>query len=130
MKQYNRLNPLHWLLALFSNSRKSTYLHEGTLHVVRSEYKATQRIMYWLRNPAHDFTHYIIGFQDDPAFGTWLAWRPQNDGRRGVSLALRHWHWLPLPYIYIGTRWVAAYAGWGGGGKLGFKLRRAPEHLR
>ena len=130
MKLYNRLNPAHWLLALFSNSRKNYYLQEGTLHVVDSEYKATQRILYWFRNPMHDFMHHIVGFQDDLDFKTVWESRPETSRMKGFQFALRRYKWLLLPWVYFGSAVVVLYAGWSSGGKLGFKLRRAPDYMR
>ena len=129
MKLYNRLNPAHWLLALFSNSRKSDYLKPGALHVVDSKYKATQRILYWFRNPAHDFTHYIAGFQEDPEFKTVWESSPLVTSMKGWKFALRGYKWLPLPWVYYGSAVIVFYAGWSDGGKLGFKLRRAPAYM-
>ena len=129
MRPYNRLNPLHWLVALFSNSRKSDYLKQGTLHVVESPYKATKRVRYWLRNPAHDFTHFVVGFQGEPDFSTVWERKPAR-APRGLGLALRRYRWLWLPWVYWGGRRVVFYAGWSDGGALGFKLRRAPDYMR
>lgn len=121
--KYNRLNPLHWLLALFSNSRKSDYLKEGTLHV-EDGYKATQRILYWLRNPAHDFMHYIIGFVDDPEYQT-IYGEPTEALKPGWIFAIRKWRWLFMPYVaYQGC--IQFYLGWRPYGGLGFKLRKTP----
>ena len=123
MTMYNRLNPLHWLLALFSNSRKNTYLHEGTLHVVPSKYKATQRIMYWFRNPAHDFTHYIVGFDGDQRWrlktGRRLA---QTTGLRWAVYTLGGKGWFPwIAYDGHGVRFEL---GWNDSGNFKIKLRR------
>lgn len=130
MRKYNRLNPAHWIVALFSNSRKSEYLKGGTLHVSDSEYKATQRILYWFRNFAHDFFHHIVGFQGEPEFHTVWESRPEETGLMGFQFALRRYKWLLLPWSYFGSSKVVFYLGWSSGGKLGLKLRRAPEYMR
>lgn len=122
---YNRLNPLHWIVALFSNSRKSDYLKEGTFHVDFTEVKATQRIKYWFRNPAHDFMHHIVGFQNEPEFRT-VYGDAENTLKPGLILALRRYKYLFLPYIaYQG--WFQFYLGWRPTGGFGIKLRPTPK---
>ena len=122
MNSYNRLNPLHWLLALFSNSRKNTYLHEGTLHVVKTKYKATQRILYWSRNPAHDFTHYIIGFDGDEDWTLYRGWNLANG--TGWRAALWQHKWMLFPWVAYDGHGVRFELGWNDSGNLKFKLRR------
>jgi len=120
---YNRLNPLHWLLALFSNSRKNTYLHEGTLHVVDSPYKATQRILYWVRNPAHDFTHYIVGFDGDPRWTLVSGYRvAQDTGFRWAVYSLGGR--MRFPWLAYDGHGVRIELGWNDSGNLKIKLRR------
>ena len=125
MQKYNRLNPFHWMVALFSNSRKTDYLREGTFHVAESEYKATQRIMYWFRNPAHDFAHYIIGFVDDPDYHT-VYGEAVEALKPGWIVAIRRWKWLFLPYIaYQGK--FQFYLGWRPYGAFGTKFNFARD---
>lgn len=122
MRPYNRLNPLHWLLALVSNSRKNTYLQEGALHVADSPYRATRRLLYWLRNPAHDFTHHIVGFDGEPGYQ--LVWGYNILGTRGLRAALSRYKWLPLPWVAYDSDRIRFELGWNDAGNLKFKLRR------
>lgn len=124
-KLYNRLNPLHWIVAFFSNSRKNQYLIPGTLHVDHTKTKATQRILYWFRNPAHDFMSYIIGFEQDPEFKT-VKGNDKDTLIDGWIFALRKWKFIYLPYIaYQGK--IQFYFGWRPNGNFGIKLRRTPK---
>jgi len=78
----------------------------------------------------HDFTHHIVGFQDDPEFKTVLENRIDVSTPSGIQLAVRMYKWLPLPWVYIWSPWVVFYIGWSSGGKFGLKLRRSPENMR
>lgn len=122
MKLYDRLNPFHWVLAFFSNSRKNTYLHEGTLHVVDSPYQATQRILYWFRNPMHDFTHYIIGFDGDPRWNLKWGYRVGQD--TGFRAAIYGLGKIPFPWIAYDGMGVRIELGWNDCGNLKMKIRR------
>lgn len=121
MNPYNRLNPLHWLMALCSNSRKIDYTPPDVAYRYSGKPPATQRLLYWLRNPAHDFTHYIIGFEGDPDFYT-ITGNAVDTLRPGWIFALRRRHWLILPYVAYQGR-VLFYAGWRPTGGVGVKLR-------
>jgi hypothetical protein len=127
-KHYNRWNPIHWFLAVFSNSRKSEYLKEGTAHVAESKYKATQRLLYWIRNPAHDFSNYIIGFYGDPLWRAVYEYRVQE--ALGLRAALYARSWARFPWASYSTRWVYMEAGWGREGAFELKLRRASKGVR
>ena len=122
--RYNRLNPLHWIVAFFSNSQKSDYLKPGTLHVDETQAKATQRILYWFRNPAADFGQYIIGFDGEPEFKTLFLYG-NDDIDHGFTMALRRYKLLILPFVAYGGAWLF-YFGWHKSGRFGIKLRRKP----
>lgn len=126
MKPYNRLNPAHWLIALFSNSRKNVYLKPGTAHLRDVKYKATQRVLYWLRNPAHDFMNHIIGFEIEAREGRWnkyRGWRlAQDTGWRAGIFGMGRW--LRLPWVAYDGLGIRFEFGWGDGGSLNIKLRR------
>ncbi len=79
--KYNRLNPIHWVLSFFSNSRKTDYLNQVPTYRV-DDYDATRRIFYWFRNPAHDFCSHIIGFRGDDRYG---RVRVELDNIRGAD---------------------------------------------
>lgn len=123
MKLYNRRNPLHWIIAFFSNSRKNIYLHEGTAHVVNSPYKATQRILYWFRNPMHDFMHYIVGFDQDPRWTLVTGYRLAQDiGFRWAFYSLGGV--MRFPWIAYDGLGLRIELGWNDSGNLKFKFRR------
>lgn len=120
--KYNRLNPIHWVLSFFSNSRKTTYL--GKVPDYRAaDYDATRRIFYFFRNPAHDFCSYIIGFREDDRYTT-VYGNALDTNMNGWIVAVRKWGWLRLPFIsYMGLG-IQTYAGWRPGGDFGLKLKR------
>lgn len=122
--RYNRLNPIHWLVALCSNSREASYITPKMVAKVGPrEYGATTRLLWWWRNPAADFGYYIIGFMDDPEFST--AWLQGDDtlATPGWTLALRKWHRLRLPFVSYVGEWNG-YFGWHANGRFGIRLRR------
>jgi len=134
MKKYQRWNPCHWVIAFFSNSRKVDYTPPFPNDIMAKcgdkNTAAGIRLCYWFRNPAHDLTHYILGFVDpedenktDPGFRT-VYGDPINTSTPGLIVALRMYKWLPLPYFaYWGHGWKT-YFGWRPDGGLGFKIRR------
>jgi len=123
-KPYCRLNPWHWLMAIFSNSRKADYTATAKKYYPTS-LPANQRIRYWIRNPAHDFTAYIIGFDGDPRYRT-VRGNPDTVLQEGGTWAVRRWRWLLLPFVSY-QHHFKCYLGWRPdgtfGGKFRFKLR-------
>ena len=132
MQRYNRLNPIHWIVSLFSNSRKVDYTPAGGDAQYRcpSETQASTRLCYWGRNPGHDFTHYIIGFVDplDPSspdkhFST-VKGNAIDTSAPGFIWAIRKYKRAYLPYIAYWGHGLKTYAGWRPDGGFGLKIRR------
>lgn len=85
------------------------------------------RTLYWyLRNPLHNFTRYVIGFCDRDHYVTgrvpaaMVLRRDWNE--RGWQYALVWAGWLPLPFASYSGKHVTWYAGWRPGGDFGLKL--------
>lgn len=85
-------------------------------------------LSWWIRNPFHNLTFYVIGFQDRNF--TVYGRDPMAQIAVRKDIGLHGWHWavlliggfFPFPWIsYTGDRFVL-YAGWQPGGKLGFKF--------
>ena len=112
-------------MAFFSNSRKVDYTPIGGDAVFRcpSNIVANTRICYWFRNIGHDFTHYIIGFVDDPMFRT-IAGNSVDTSAPGFIWAIRRWRFLFFPYVAYWGIGIKSYLGWRPDGGFGIKLRR------
>jgi len=82
--------------------------------------------MWYLRNPLHNFTFYVIGIADKQfeSYGK----RPDTVFVHGWDWAVRKYKWLRLPFIsYQGHGWQF-YIGWRDRGNFGVKLRRISPH--
>jgi hypothetical protein len=91
---------------------------------------ARRRWLWHLRNPLHNFTHYVIGVSDKPVTrtGRYPAHVFAPDG--GWNWAFTRYRWLPLPFISYEGKHSRFYLGWresgNFGGKLNFKQRSKP----
>lgn len=79
-------------------------------------------VRWWLRNPAHNLTHYVLGVVDRQRtvcspYGSAHA-RPGGGWLLGYTRVGR----LVLPYANFTSDRIKFYAGWRPGGALGFKL--------
>lgn len=88
-----------------------------------------RKILWWIRNPGHDLTFYVLGLADKPfervavypkgAPGN-LVFRPEG----GWYVAVIKYGWLRLPFVsYQGAGLIKKfYIGWRERGNLGAKL--------
>jgi hypothetical protein len=81
-----------------------------------------RRWLWRMRNPLHNFTHYVIGVADKDVTrtGKYPAAVFAPDGRWNWAVT-RH-RWLPLPFISFDGKYCRAYLGWRESGNLGGKL--------
>lgn len=84
-----------------------------------------RKILWWVRNPAHDFTFHIVGIagKDFTSYGAYPehVWNP-NDG---WNWAVREYGWLRLPFVSYRGEYIESYIGWRNVGNLGLSLRKA-----
>lgn len=85
-----------------------------------------RKLTFQMRNPGHNFTHYVIGVADRDFVRTGLAandvWH-EADGKLG--LAMTHAGILHLPFVSRRGKFIEAYAGWRQAGNFGLALRRS-----
>lgn len=86
----------------------------------------TRKRSWYLRNPMHNFTHYVIGVSDRQFHRTGIdaqgVWNP--DG--GLNVAVTHaGPLIHLPFISHKGRFLEGYMGWRNGGNFGMALRKA-----
>ena len=83
---------------------------------------ACRRWLWHLRNPLHNFTHYVIGVSDKPVTRTGrfpgAVFAP--DG--GWNWAVTRYRWRLLPFISYEGRFARFYLGWRESGNFGGKL--------
>ena len=93
-----KLNPIWWL----GNADEPTHPDHS-------------RLGWWLRNPFHNLTHYVLGCADRRR----LRIGPGNGGNH---LILQFWPPFVCPYIcHWGARWEG-YLGWREDGELGARF--------
>lgn len=115
---YRKLNP--WW-AFFGNEDDGYYgLH--THWNLASSTSLWTAVRWWLRNPAHNFCFYVIGFADRVREVTDDRFHPDEGGwLLSWSRPLNGWFWRP--YVsYLGH--IRFYAGWRPTGAFGIKLNR------
>ena len=93
--------------------------------------KSDRRIMWQMRNPLHNFTHYVIGVtdQDTKRTGRFPAHVFAPGG--GWNWAFTRHRCFPLPFVSFDGKCGRFYLGWresgNFGGKINFKRRSNPE---
>ena len=93
--------------------------------------KSDRRMMWQMRNPLHNFTHYVIGVADKDT---------KRTGRHATHVFAPGggWNWAftraricPLPFISFEGKCGRFYLGWrergNFGGKINFKPHRNPD---
>lgn len=89
-----------------------------------------RRMLWQMRNPLHNFTHYVIGVtdKDTTRTGKYPAHVFAPDG--GWNWAVTRSRWVPLPFISFEGKRSRFYLGWresgNFGGKLNFNHRSKP----
>ena len=82
-----------------------------------------RRFLWYLRNPFHNFTFYVIGIADRhfPRSGRFPddVMSPGGGWNFAVS---RCGGWLPLPFVSFNGKWVQSYFGWRPRGNFGAKF--------
>lgn len=81
------------------------------------------RAMLWrMRNPFHNFTHYIIGVSDKDITRTGKYPGAVFAPGGGWNWAITRHGWLPLPFVSFDGRHGRFYFGWRESGNFGGKL--------
>ena len=101
-----KLNPCWWL---WNDDDHHGYL--GHPFYVGKNWPEWFKLFHWLfiRNPLHNFTHYVIGIADRPDI---LDRRKRYDTEK--------WDFLwPWPFARYRGRWIEFYIGWRSWGAWG-----------
>ena len=78
-------------------------------------------VLWYLRNPLHNFCAYVIGFKGLPLWGFGRSATRWADGFNWqINFFL---YVLPLPFVSW-RRMLEAYVGWANDGRFGIALRR------
>lgn len=113
-----KLNPLWW--AKNSDSPLPDWWLPDEADMAR------RRRRWYLRNPMHNFTHYVIGVADRHfhRVGGHAAevWNPGGGANFAV---IRCGPWLRLPFVSYRGEHLEFYLGWRDSGNFGMALRHA-----
>ena len=86
-----------------------------------------RRIAWQMRNPLHNFTHYIIGVTDKATTRTGKFPAHVFAPGGGWNWAVTRHRWIPLPFVSFEGKCSRFYLGWresgNFGGKINFKQR-------
>lgn len=74
-------------------------------------------VQWWLRNPFHNFTHYVIGVADRAH-----VYHGRDMDVQGLILAYVECSFLRLPFVAFNWRGLFSYIGWRPSGAFGIKL--------
>jgi hypothetical protein len=90
---------------------------------------ANRRWLWQMRNPLHNFTHYVIGVSDKAVKRTGKYPAHVFAPGGGWNWAFTRARALPLPFVSFDGKWGRAYLGWRESGNFGGKLnfRRGTE---
>ena len=82
----------------------------------------SRRMSWQMRNPMHNFTHYVIGVTDKNTTrtGKFPAHVFAPDG--GWNWAVTRHRWLPLPFMSFDGKRSRFYLGWRESGNFGGKI--------
>ncbi len=109
--------------ALFGNDDDGIY---GDLNFNPSQQKTWWiAIKWWLRNPFHNFTFYVIGLADIPESDYTRRGRypfTNFNPYMGWNFTAITYKWLWLPFISYEGEFGKFYIGWRDRGAFGFKL--------
>lgn len=75
------------------------------------------RVQWWLRNPAHNLTHYVVGVADRAH-----TYHGPDMGSQGLILARVVCGPLVLPFVAFNHKGLYSYIGWRPSGAFGIKL--------
>lgn len=103
--------------ALFGNDEDGVY-GSGTHYNPDGEETPWKAIGWWFRNPAHNFTHHVIGIYGK-VFASKVAWQ-----KGGWKKTIRVYGLKHLPYWEYQGGGIQFYLGWRKSGAFGIALRR------
>jgi hypothetical protein len=89
--------------------------------------KCCRKFMWYMRNPFHNFDHYVIGIGDKPfrRVGRFPDKNAKPNG--GWNWAVCKYKCLRLPFVDYQRGRFEFYLGWRNGGNLGMKLNFAQK---
>jgi hypothetical protein len=109
---YDKLNPVWW----FGNA-------DEPLPPEWYRLDEKLRVLKWrLRNPLHNFTHYVIGVEDKTFSRSGKFPERNSDPRGGWNIAMGRRVLVPLPFVSCERSWCTFYFGWRNHGAFGLKL--------
>jgi hypothetical protein len=107
-----KLNPVWWFANADDPVPPKTY-RPG---------KRGRKFMWYLRNPFHNFTFYVIGIADKPFLRTGRYANRVANPNGGWNWAMSRYQWLWLPFVDYHRNRFEFYLGWRDGGNFGIKL--------
>ncbi len=113
-------NPL-WSLGNIDDPKPPDWYRPG---------KSNRRMMWQMRNPLHNFTHYVIGVTDKDTKRTGRFPTHVFAPAGGWNWAFTRAGFCPLPFVSYAGKYARFYLGWREsgnlGGKINFKRRDQP----
>jgi len=129
------VNPIWWL-----GNEDRPFDEEFTFFgkIIDDSYKhGTRKFLFAVRNPGHNFTHYVIGhanhkfmrtgdypshvWSQDESKPTNICWIKKHPDNKGKLFARPI---IPKPYLSRKGKVTEGYAGWRNGGNFGLALRK------
>jgi hypothetical protein len=89
--------------------------------------KCCRKFMWYMRNPFHNFNHYIIGIGDKPFTRVGRFPDKVANPNGGWNWAVCKYKYLRLPFVDYQRGRFEFYCGWRNGGNFGMKLNFAQK---
>jgi hypothetical protein len=89
--------------------------------------KCCRKFMWYMRNPFHNFNHYVIGIGDKHFTRVGRFPDRQANPNGGWNLAVCKYKCLRLPFVDYQRGRFEFYCGWRNGGNFGMKLNFAQK---
>ena len=92
------------------------------------EGKCCRRFTWYVRNPFHNFDHYVIGIADKPFTRVGRFPDQVANPNGGWNWAVCRYRNLRLPFVDYHRGRFEFYFGWRNGGNFGVKLNLIQKH--
>ncbi len=117
---WQKLNPIWWVGNADDPAPPKSY-RPG---------KRTRKFTWYLRNPFHNFTFYVIGIEDKVFLRVGRYADRVANPNGGWNWAVCRYQWLRLPFVDYHRGRFEFYFGWRNGGNFGMKLNFAQHTSR
>jgi hypothetical protein len=115
---WKKLNPIWWFKNADDPMPPPSY-REG---------KCCRRFTWYVRNPFHNFDHYVIGIADKPFTRVGRFPDQVANPNGGWNWAVCRYRNLRLPFVDYHRGRFEFYFGWRNGGNFGVKLNLIQKH--